>query len=73
VHKNDMAKFLEGTNKGTLSQGDSCVFPFFGKHWCPLNSHFKHVWVECMTTSLVVDHSECLECSLFSLDKNLIS
>jgi hypothetical protein len=36
VHKNDMAKFLEDTNQGTLAQGDSCAFPFFGNIGAPL-------------------------------------
>jgi hypothetical protein len=63
VHKKVMAKFLEDTNQGTPSQGDSCAFPFLWKHWCPLDGHFEHSWVECRTTSLVVDHSECPECS----------
>jgi hypothetical protein len=30
LHKIFMARFLNHTNQGTLSQGDSCAFPFFG-------------------------------------------
>jgi hypothetical protein len=31
-----MAKFLDHTNQGTPSQGDSCAFPFFGNVGVPL-------------------------------------
>jgi hypothetical protein len=31
-----IAKFLDHTNQGTLSQGDSCDFPFFGNVGVPL-------------------------------------
>jgi hypothetical protein len=31
-----MAKVLEDTNQGTPSQGDPCVFPFFGNIGAPL-------------------------------------
>jgi hypothetical protein len=36
MHKNIMAKFLEGTNQETPAQGDSCAFPFFGNVGSPL-------------------------------------
>jgi hypothetical protein len=36
MHKKVMAKFLEDTNQGTPSQGDSCAFPFFGNIGAPL-------------------------------------
>jgi hypothetical protein len=36
VHKKVMAKFIEDTNQGTPSQGDSCAFPFFGNVGAPL-------------------------------------
>ena len=31
-----MEKFTDDTNQGTLSQGDSCDFPFFGNAGVPL-------------------------------------
>ena len=36
MHKIFMAKFLDDTNQGTPSQGDSCAFPFFGNVGVPL-------------------------------------
>ena len=36
VHKNVMAKYIDDTNQGTPSQGDSCVFSFFGNIGDPL-------------------------------------
>jgi hypothetical protein len=36
MHNNDMAKFLEYTNQGIHSQGDSFTFPFFGNVGAPL-------------------------------------
>jgi hypothetical protein len=35
-HKNVMDKYIEDTNQGIPSQGDSCVFPFFGNVGSPL-------------------------------------
>jgi hypothetical protein len=35
MHKNVMAKFLEDTNQGTHTQGDSCALPFFGNVGAP--------------------------------------
>lgn len=35
MDKNDMAKFLEDTNKGTHAQGGSCALPFFGNVGAP--------------------------------------
>jgi hypothetical protein len=35
-NKTIMDKFLEDTNQGTPSQGDSCAFPFFGNIGAPL-------------------------------------
>jgi hypothetical protein len=36
-----MCKVLEDTDKGTLAQGDSCAFPFFGKIGAPLMVTFN--------------------------------
>jgi hypothetical protein len=36
LHKIFMAKFLDDTNQGDPSQGDSCSFPFFGNVGVPL-------------------------------------
>jgi hypothetical protein len=36
LHKIFMAKVPDDTNQGTLSQGDSCAFPFFGNVGVPL-------------------------------------
>jgi hypothetical protein len=36
VHNTFMTKFLEDTNQGTPSQGDSCAFPFFENIGAPL-------------------------------------
>jgi len=35
MHKNVMAKFLEDTNQGTHTHGDSCALPFFGNVGAP--------------------------------------
>jgi hypothetical protein len=36
VHRIFMAKFLDDTNQGTPSQGDSCAFPLLGNDGVPL-------------------------------------
>jgi hypothetical protein len=36
VHKTFMEKFIDDTNQGTSSQGDSCAFTFFGNVGVPL-------------------------------------
>jgi len=67
VHKKVMAKCFEDKNKGTPTQGDSCVFPSFGNVGAPLMASLNisglnvglTIWL--WTTSNVVNSLDASE------------